>query len=73
LLPGSRPALIAVIFSATAMLMYVPYFWLLYGDGVVLQAATAGTAFLLPVLVALLPRLRRRDPLAAPDGALAGD
>jgi hypothetical protein len=73
LLPGSRAALIAAVFSATAMLMYVPYFWLLYEDGVLLQAATAGTAFLVPVLVALLPRLRHHDPLATPEGALAGD
>jgi 4-amino-4-deoxy-L-arabinose transferase-like glycosyltransferase len=73
LLPGSRTALLAGVFSASAMLMYVPYFWLLYEDGVLLQAATAGTAFVVPVLIALLPRLRQRDPITAPEGALAGD
>lgn len=73
LLPGSRPALIGMVFSACAMLMYVPYFWLLFGDGVLLQAATAGTAFLLPVLIALTPRFRRGGEPAMPAGALAGD
>lgn len=72
LLPGSRPALLAAVFSATAMLMYIPYFWLLYGDGVVLQAATSATAFLLPSVLALLPRAddsRTREPV----GAVAAD
>ena len=53
LLPGSRPALVATVFSATAMLMYVPYFWLLHGDRLLLHAASAGTASLPPVLLAL--------------------
>ncbi|MGH2584470.1 MAG: hypothetical protein ACRDJE_06095, partial [Dehalococcoidia bacterium] len=70
LLAGSRPAQIAAVFSATAMLMYVPYFWLLHGDRVILQAATAGTAFLLPMLLAcwhlrsLLTRRTRSPALA---------
>jgi hypothetical protein len=73
LLPAGRPALIAGVFSATAMAMYIPYFWLLYGDGVVLQAATAGTAFLLPVLLTITPRLRRRPAAREPLGAVAAD
>jgi hypothetical protein len=35
------------------MLMYAAYFWLLYGGGVRLQAATATVAFLPPVLIGL--------------------
>jgi hypothetical protein len=35
------------------MLMYTAYFWLLYGDGVRLQVATATVAFLPPVLIGL--------------------
>lgn len=74
LIPGSRPALLAAVFSASAMLMYIPYFWLLYSDGVMLQAATAGVAFLLPALLAIVPRLRASvEQRAAPVGALAGD
>ena len=73
LLPGSRTGITALVFSAAAMLMYTAYFWLLYNDGMVLQAATAATAFLPPVLVALTPRLRRRPRAAQPVGALAGD
>ena len=72
LLPDSRPALVAAVFSATAMLMYVPHFWLLGQDRVVLDAGTALTAFLLPVLVALAPRLRRRA-VHEPAAALAAD
>ena len=52
-LAGTRPALVAVVFCAAAMLMYVPYFWLLHGDRLLLQAASAGTASLPPVLLAL--------------------
>ena len=69
LLPGSRPALVATAFSTTAMLMYVPHFWLLDRDRLLLEAATAGTAFLLPVLLALAPRLpgkTGRGPAGAP-------
>ncbi len=72
LLPGSRPALLAALFSATAMAMYLPYFWLLYEDGLLLQAATAGAAFLLPALAAAAPRITRRDR-REPAGALAAD
>lgn len=55
LLPGSRPALVAAVFSASAMLMYVPSFWLTHAGMLRYQAATAGTAFLLPVLAAVAP------------------
>jgi hypothetical protein len=71
LLPGSRPALIGAVFAGASMLMYVPYFWLLWGDWIVHHASTAGVAFLLPVLLALVPLLRRGQP--AEVGALAGD
>ena len=60
LLPESRPALIAAVFSATAMLMYVPYNWLLETGGIPLAAATALTAFLLPSLLALTPKGRQQ-------------
>jgi len=53
LLPQRGAALIAISFSASAMLMYAAYFWLLYGDGLRLQASTAGVAFLPPVLIAV--------------------
>ena len=53
LLPGSRAALVATVFSATAMLMYIPYFWLLHANPITHQAACVATAFLLPALVAL--------------------
>ncbi len=71
LLPGGRPALIATVFSLCAMLMYVPYFWLLSGSWVTHQTLTAATAFVVPVLVAAAPRIARgrRGHL----GALAGD
>lgn len=56
LMPGSRPALVAGVFSLTAMLEYVPYQWLAYGgDWARWQLASAATLFVLPVLVALLP------------------
>lgn len=71
LLPGSRPALIGTLFALAAMLMYIPYFWLLNGDWLLHHALTAATAFLPPVLVALAPRLSRRA--AQPLGSLAGD
>jgi hypothetical protein len=53
LLPRRGAALIGLSFSASAMLMYAAYFWLLYGGGVRLQAATATVAFLPPVLIGL--------------------
>lgn len=71
LLPGSRPALIGTLFAFTAMLMYLPYFWLLDGDWLLHHALTAATAFLPPVLLALAPRLSHRT--AQPAGSLAGD
>ena len=69
-----RPALIAAVFSATAMLLYVPFYWLMHGDvwlspreAVALQAATAGTGFLLPVVLALAPiPFRRAGRLSRP-------
>jgi hypothetical protein len=53
LLPWRGAALVGLVFSASAMLMYTAYFWLLYGDGVRLQAATAAVAFLPPALIGL--------------------
>jgi hypothetical protein len=55
LLPGSRLAHVAMVFSATALLLYVPYYWLIDADGLPTQLARAATAVALPVLVALLP------------------
>lgn len=51
LLPRRGAALIGLSFSASAMLMYTAYFWLLEGDGLRLQAATAAVAFLPPALI----------------------
>lgn len=51
LLPRRGAALIGLSFSASAMLMYTAYFWLLYGDGVRLQLTTATVAFLPPALI----------------------
>jgi len=72
LIPDRRPGTVAAVFSFTAMLMYVPHFWLLYDDQVVVQSATAITAFLLPVIVAIAPRIRvRRHSLIVDRGAAA--
>lgn len=51
LLPGRGVALLGVVFSASAMLMYTPYFWWLYEDGLQLQSGTSAVAFLPPLLV----------------------
>jgi hypothetical protein len=53
LTPRRGVAILAAVFSASSMLMYAAYFWLLYGDGLRLQAATAGVAFLPPLLAVL--------------------
>jgi hypothetical protein len=53
LLPRRGAALIGLSFSASAMLMYAAYFWLLYGDGVRLQVTAATIAFLPPVMIGL--------------------
>jgi alpha-1,6-mannosyltransferase len=53
LIPRRGAALVGLLFSASAMLMYVAYFWLLYEDGFQLQAATAAVAFIPPVIVGL--------------------
>jgi len=63
LLPGSRVARIAIVFSATALLLYVPYYWLIDDYGLPTQLARAATAVVLPVLVALLP-VRWPSPVA---------
>jgi len=55
LLPGSRPALVAAVFSLTAMLGYIPYQWLAYTEWHRWQLASAATLFVLPVLAALWP------------------
>lgn len=81
LTPGSRRTLVAVVFSASAMLMYVAYFWLLYTDWVRVQTTTFKTIFIAPVAVALAlalvtvtpwlaRQLRRRQDSAAKSGAL---
>ena len=76
LLPGSRPALIAAVFSATAMAIYIPYYWLLEGDAfrllvrdaLVPEAVIAATGFALPVLIALIPRI----PIVLVSGSVMG-
>ena len=71
-LPGGRSYKVALVFSASAMLMYVPYFWYIDGDWMWHHIWTATVAFLPPVVTALalwLHSRRRRQPL----GSLAGD
>ena len=53
LVPRRGVAWLGLLCSASAMLMYAPYFWMLYGDGLLLQAATAAVAFLPPTLAGL--------------------
>jgi hypothetical protein len=65
LLPRRGVAIIGLLFSATAMLMYVPYFWMLFGDGLLLQATTSAVAFFLPLLVGLVYLIRRADAVPA--------
>jgi hypothetical protein len=65
LLPNSRVALVAAVFSLTAMLMYVPYFWLLHSETVLHTAGCVVVAFLPPALVALASL--RRGKLASAD------
>ena len=55
LTPFSRAALVAAVFSATALLMYIPYFWLLHANAITHQTVSVATAFLLPALIALAP------------------
>lgn len=54
-----RSAAVILVFCASSMLMYAPYFWYLYGDGMLLQTYTAAVAFLPPVLLALILNGRR--------------
>jgi alpha-1,6-mannosyltransferase len=62
ILADRRPAVVSVVFSLSAMLMYVPYFWLLGIDPILLNGITAGVAFLPPVLVALHGHVPFRIP-----------
>ncbi len=71
--PGSRIALVGGALAACSMLMYIPYFWLIAEDWVLHQTMTAMTAFTIPILLALAPRLPRRTPATEPVPALAGD
>lgn len=54
-LTDRRPAIVAAVFSASAMLMYIPYFWLLSADPILLHGVTAAIAFAPPIVVALWP------------------
>ena len=71
--PRRWTAAVGLVFSASAMLMYVPYFWMLYHDSLRLQAATAAVAFLPPVLVVLgylgWRAVRRLTPQSRPRAA----
>jgi len=72
LVPRRRTLLISLAFSVTAMLLYVPHFWLLHRDPVLLEATTAATAFLIPLLIAIAPgpaakKTRPRITLATAD------
>jgi hypothetical protein len=69
LIPWRGAAGLGLLFSACAMLMYVPYFWLLYGDGLLLQATTSAVAFLVPALAGLIYLMRRSEPEPALDTA----
>ena len=69
MMPDRRDAMVGAVLSSTAILIYFPYFWLLYEDRVIFNAATAATAFVLPALLALAPRLpgrAAREPLPWP-------
>jgi len=61
LTPNRFVAIMGLLVSASAMLMYAPYFWMLYGDGVELQAATSAVAFLAPALAGLAYVVYRSD------------
>jgi hypothetical protein len=66
LLPLGLPALTAVVFSATAMLAYVPFYWQVSaGDSIRQQTTTAATAFVLPVLLVVVYYLRQRTRRSA--------
>lgn len=78
LVPYRRAALLGLSFSCAALAMYAAYFWLLFGDGLFLQAATSAVAFGPPLvllagsLVWTWPRARRALPHAvALDGGVA--
>jgi len=76
MLPRRGVALVGLLFSASALLMYVPYFWMLTGDGLLLQAATTAVAFL-PAVVAGVGcfawRWLRRDASDPGEAALTPD
>ena len=52
--PRRGVALVAVVFSLTAMLMYGTYYWNVYGDWHELQRRTAAVVFVAPMLFALV-------------------
>jgi hypothetical protein len=55
LLPRGRSALVATVFSLSAMLSYVVFFWQAYSDWAWQQTTTALTVLVAPVVVALIP------------------
>jgi hypothetical protein len=72
-LPWRGVALVGLLFSASALLMYVPYFWMLTGDGLPLNAATTAVAFLPPVLAGVGWLAWRRRALTPDQMALTPD
>jgi hypothetical protein len=72
-LTGGRPALAAAVFSASAMLMYIPYFWLLSVDPVILHGVTAGIAFVPAAVVLLWPARPALGRSGLHIGAIDGD
>jgi alpha-1,6-mannosyltransferase len=56
--PATRWWAVSAAFAAGAMLQYVPHFWLLGTDPRLLEFATAATAFLPPLVLALVIRSR---------------
>ncbi len=59
--PGSRPAWMAVAWSAGALLLYVPDTWVPSADPVVRQASLVATGFAPPLCAALGYRRVRRE------------
>lgn len=57
IVPEKRAALVASVFSATALLMYLPYFWLLHTNPILLEGATVAVAYLAPALCAAWPHV----------------
>jgi alpha-1,6-mannosyltransferase len=69
LLPGERAARVAAVFSISALLLYVTYYWQLYQPWYQLQVTTVAVVFLPPVVTLLWLNLHdaRRAGVTATD------